>query len=426
MSSKAPSGKEDRARARWAILRNALLQRDPQNSSTLIDHSIHRFPGYRLLKRRPFNAAKLSQKLRVFCWEDDLSHESNLAKLLITCLAVAAAFPKGQQIIVDGAPACDFWIDELTEKCNSCLSIIASEASGSTHLLLQEKKESSKYSIYEYVFDDQCKLLTREPRENRLSVHDLVSHRKTGVDNTGNFCVWDSERTLAFLLFHHLEYFGLLELRAATKITELGTGMAGLSAIALGLRLQLNKTNAVDKKIEVTLTDGHPDGVLNNQVNRFLTTLSIDSESNSPYFGVSVSEKVLLWSVDAKRSDEEPQDLVLVSDCIHFQNFHAALAITTLRVLHLGGKAIFCQPARADSLINFFELLRICPDLSSLQWLEHPILQDCCARAKLEFKASYDESLHKPQLLIIQKLRDLSQKDCDAFVAHQLSRKVKK
>uniref|UniRef100_A0A7S1ZSX3 Calmodulin-lysine N-methyltransferase n=1 Tax=Ditylum brightwellii TaxID=49249 RepID=A0A7S1ZSX3_9STRA len=51
-------------------------------------------------------------------------------------------------------------------------------------------------------------------------------------------------------------------------------------------------------------------------------------------------------------------DLCLISDCIHFTNFHGALLATIARLLKIHGKAILCQPKRGTSLDLFLELLR--------------------------------------------------------------------
>ena len=52
-----------------------------------------------------------------------------------------------------------------------------------------------------------------------------------------------------------------------------------------------------------------------------------------------------------------PYDLVLVSDCTHFTEFHADLAVTIGRVLRVGGVCILCQPRRGTSLRLFMEVI---------------------------------------------------------------------
>jgi hypothetical protein len=410
--------------------------------------------------------------------------EENLHQLEIAILALGCCQPKGSCLQVQGfpvfpeTPTKDI-IDTLKANCrrSSVNLLVVEHESSSTDtdnlltLLVQEAGGSStgtKYNCCQYRLDDICSLMTREPREQtvKLSFEDLVSHRTTGVDNTGNICVWDSERTLAYLLYHHFEdIIGLPPKSSPIRsILELGTGMAGLAAISLGLRIvQLEEEHPSSEykcpKIQVTLTDGHVDGVKNNLVNQYLTkafanantaitSSSDDEQRRHPYQKLDVSAKVLLWTTDLspatttttttttkKEVVSVSADVVLVSDCIHFQNFHAALAITTLRSLRVGGTAIFCQPQRGDSLENFCTLLKVTVPtttiglslLASLEWKTHPLLEEQHLRALKENNSDnvYDPNLHQPKLLLVTKLRELTEEDCQAFVVHQKERDVK-
>jgi methylase of polypeptide subunit release factors len=51
-------------------------------------------------------------------------------------------------------------------------------------------------------------------------------------------------------------------------ILELGTGMAGLAAIALRLRLKTTGNPLKERRTSITLTDCNPNGVKNNMVNQ--------------------------------------------------------------------------------------------------------------------------------------------------------------
>eukprot|EP00934_Nitzschia_sp_Nitz4_P009136 Nitzschia sp. Nitz4//scaffold144_size56818//22159//23376//NITZ4_006533-RA/size56818-processed-gene-0.80-mRNA-1//-1//CDS//3329536504//9126//frame0 len=380
----------NRAKARWAILRNALLQASREEDKDDVEAgSIHRFPGYQLIRPR-------------------LGDDTQYVLFL----------DRTRSLTQVNVP-------------DDVLALTLETLGGSTTSVANP---STRYQIWEYPLDSTCSLWTRQPcREaTRWTIQDLVSHRKTGVDNTGNVCVWDSELTLSYMLFHHyvnaengqnlsFGHEAFAALGFPRRILELGTGMAGLAATSLGMRVvQINKTS-----VEVALTDGHPDGVLNNKVNDFLTQISswtketpADSERN-PYLFLKVSCEVLLWSPE-RSSTLSRQDLVLASDCVHFQNFHAALIITALRSLRLGGVAIFCQPTRADSLDNFCQLLGTKTDsaedvpLLSLHWWNHPILteQDKLAREADRDKGNYDPELHCPKILLISKLRELTEQDC--------------
>lgn len=547
-------------KARWGILRNALLQSSQQQQR---QHSIHRFSGYNLLEARPadlessssssseheFCSRDIEPLLTEFRWDGAHNHspKNNIDQLEVAILALAACFPKGKCMRIMSAVGdsndsahseattsfSDSWLESIKQRCQPCVRVLKvsegleheevvnqqiSTATIVTTLLVQESSTSTKYQALLYDLDDKnstndLKIIqndnkdndgnssivnestdpsyhhiiwTREPRETRLSLDDLVSHRKNnGVDNTGNICVWDSERTLAYLLYHHfddfftqtapdnenksaiaasvlLNYNTILHPQvddnknhAGIHILELGTGMAGLSAVALGLCLAVqqqerggkmsedstneNEIKEIQKKknIHVTLTDGNPSGVKNNVVNQYLTKLNSQmwqqKGNYSPYLDLDVQCEILLWTTDLDSGKDSlmNQDVVLVSDCVHFQNFHAALATTTLRCLRVGAIAIFCQPTRGPSLDNFFNLLLTgtsdtettdtieSTSLLSCTWLSHPIIEQKDHEARLHSNNVYDENLHHPKILVVTKLREMSKEDQMRFVAYQ-------
>ena len=419
--------KKERAKARWSILRSTLLHK--AQSSTR--HSIHRFPGYQLLKPLPQREVAIShvaQSLKEFIWDQQETQSEVLDRLEIAVLALGSYSPKGCCMLIKQCPKDDeSWVEILKTKCHRTLNLLVvnyDQTMGSATLLVQEGS-STKYKCCQYMIDDTCSLLTREPRETRLSLEELVSHRTTGIDNTGNICVWDSERTLAYLLYHHFQDFPILPDLDPGEILELGTGMAGLAGVSLGLNLvqARGKEASQQKNFNISLTDGHADGVKNNKVNQHLTKL-FSGTKDHPYQDLTISSNVLLWTTDCKSSLEMSQDIVLVSDCTHFQNFHAALAITTLRSLRIGGAAVFCQPNRGDSLSNFCSLLEKSENLLSLHWWTHPIVEDNHKRAEEQHPGVYDKNLHYPKIMLVTKLRDLTEEDCKVFLIHQERREL--
>jgi len=517
--------KKELIKARWGILRNALLQNSQQNQQQL-QHSIHRFSGYSLIQARSgvsaskdeWDIRRLEPLLTEFRW-DCLPNEcskQNIDRLEIAILALAACFPKGKCMKItfnadpnicsqdmDGkSSVSDLWLEPIKHRCQPCVRVwkVSEEPEESdetkegvssvkmvTTLLVQESSASTKYQTLFYDLDDQKNVTdlksvqnenkendggdsstidgsqachnhtiwTREPRENRLSLDDLVSHRKNnGVDNTGNICVWDSERTLAYLVYHHFDDFPtqIEKNKSEIRILELGTGMAGLSALALGFRLAKqqdengDKMNTMEKikdleskkkSIYITLTDGNPSGVKNNAVNQFLTKLNSEMVwkemgKYSHYLDLDVNCKTLLWTTDLEttKDDITNQDIILVSDCVHFQNFHAALATTSLRCLRVGASAIFCQPTRGPSLNNFYNLLLTATSessessigstsLLSCTWISHPVIDQKHNESKLNFDKVYDDNLHHPKLLVVTKLREISEEDQARFMAYQ-------
>jgi len=547
----ASSARKELVKARWGILRNALLQGSHQHQQKR-QHSIHRFSGYNLLEARPAHSDSFPSESEAFIRRNEkllteyhrssfenleTKNNDGIDQLEIAILAFAACFPKGKcmRIIsltkytkesfdsVAAAHLSDSWLEPIKHRCQPSVNVWKvserleerKEAKDNTSMiavvttiLVQESSTSTKYQALVYDLDSETItnelnshetankannwnsssvdgtdisnrhiIWTREPRETRLSLDDLVSHRKNnGVDNTGNICVWDSERTLAYLLYHHFDDFcsgtdsdneskiliptnfldceetprlqaGNRERHPVFRILELGTGMAGLSAVAFGLRLAMQRQDKdgentkehekrmATKAIHVTLTDGNPNGVKNNAVNQYLTqldslTLSQHNDTYSHYLDLDVKCEKLLWTTDLRigKDTRSDQDLVLVSDCVHFQNFHAALATTTLRCLRVGASAIFCQPTRGPSLDNFFKLLSTAVSntdssgsisLLSLAWMTHPIIERKHKEARLQHWDVYDENLHQPKILVLTKMREIAEDDVTRFVTCQ-------
>lgn len=531
-STAEQSERKEKVKARWGILRTALV-RSAQEEQQRQKHSIHRFAGYNLLKARPGDSTsrEIEQLLTEYQWGHVKTEtwEGNLDQVVTAILAMSTCFPTGKCMKIrsmhdkrdkESGLAYGFsdkWIETIKQRCQPSVQVwkVSEEVKEQTSalvtivttLLVQETSNSTKYQTLEYDFHDEndlsgtennngdnvkcCDILwTREPKEIRLSLDDLVSHRKNkGVDNTGNICVWDSERTLAYLLYKHFDDFDefstLLKHEVCDKnmsldvggngkecqqwqfykntnlgirILELGTGMAGLSAVSLGLRLAIrqrgfgfgksevenigNDTVQTRKTrdIHVTLTDGNANGVKNNAINQYLTKLNSQimvqqRGVHSNYFDLDVKCDTLLWTTgvgsdsdDEKIMRHRDQDVVLISDCVHFQNFHAALATTTLRCLRVGGCAIFCQPTRGPSLDNFFNLLSTVSSntdsigldpLLSRSWMSHPVIDKKHEEAISQYNSVYDENLHRPKILMVTKLREISEDDILRFIAYQ-------
>jgi Lysine methyltransferase len=493
--------RQEVANARWRLLRDALLQKNNNSSTETPSCSIHRFSGYQLIKSSVNDTttsitAKLQSKLTHLEWNaTTLSMEQNLQRLEIAVLALATCYPKGKCLQLRHSADLDVkqCIGKLSQQCQSTVIVLpvdtksvqsieevtegnetALEAQCITTLLIQEASSAkTKYCMRTYFLNGSFLLLTREPQDHaKLSLQDMVSHRHNqGVDNTGNICVWDSEKTLTYLLWNHskelLEHIrenGGCSFQPTTNhnnnkvcILELGTGMAGLSAVTLGMQLVLSTctTNFAEPRIQVTLTDGNATAVHNNKVNQYLMEQyyqqllkdGTTTTTKTPYLALDIDCQLLVWTTDMENPTESslsssqsiphPSNIVLVSDCVHFQNFHAALAMTTLRNLNVGGTAVFCQPMRGDSLDNFCHLLDVISfkghnnnnnnnsnnsnnPLVQWTWWEPDILQEQHVQAMQKHSDVYDERLHRPKILIVTKLRELTTSDRQTLVdTHQ-------
>jgi len=139
--------------------------------------------------------------------------------------------------------------------------------------------------------------------------------------------------------------------------------MVGIAGLAISCLEESCPELFQDTQVQVILTDGHPEAINNN-----LICASLNSPQNQKPAAAKLNLTVLklLWKESqdgAKECAQLSQDysqlfhLVLVSDCLHFVNFHAALACTIGRLLDVHGLAILCQPPRGASLEQFLLLL---------------------------------------------------------------------
>ena len=457
----------DRAKARWSILRDALLKnktatnssssnlrdKNAANDGSVNKHSIHKFPGFQMLQRSIVQ---------------DTLHPENKDEYEI----VEYEVPIGMSEYIRGHD----------EGGNNSSKLETSRGDGSCSSILVRTKE-------------------RKLNETRLSLEELTSHAHFGVDNTGNTRVWDCSNVLAFLVMgekmlpinasanggkdegdkiysKNLPFIGLRDIlslathqsganineRKMLRVLELGSGMAALPSLALSMldkprqgRIEIENMCPHDLPyIDVTITDGHPKAIQNNivcaklmQQLHVLVESSNDHEENSTNICAknNIRCRELLWKAnkvganecaelmknsDGGHSTQSPFDLVLVSDCTHFTDFHADLAVTIGRVLRIGGVCILCQPRRGTSLDLFIELIHAMngdgrgiigcrQSEENEENINDPLFQvDLHREYSQEISARhqslldeknelYEPNIHYPLLLILKKLREYSE-----------------
>jgi len=570
-TTSSPSSK--RAKARWAILRSALLQNasiknkdsteeqgkddSEENENDMSNHhhhhhsqfSIHRFPGFQLLNYRTIP-------------------------------------PPPPPTIVDGTSLLGPHSDNIdTKNFNT-------HVEGNDFEYIEYEIELpplwslSKTTTTTTTTPTTLQIRTRErqrqrPRQNhkrrrrrekkqKFNLHELMSHVHHGVDNTGNTRVWDSSSTLTYLLFssspssatgaassssssassssssstsgviaslgsssllkdvvcssvpppiglqqilalsrwhhtsHHDSVLDTTKRRRRTKllkVVELGAGMAGLPSLALAALGKMAHSLTLDTAtstalataslpkeeeeeeeeiptIDVTITDGHPTAVQNNEACAALTstiyedgnsrndsteTTTTTTTNTNTKPQMSIQSHKLLWKATNEGAEEcqallnasannrrghnkdsttttSQFDLGLVSDCIHFIEFHAALLATIGRLLRVGGICVLCQPCRGKSLQLFLEMVHAvnvnwcgteCDggalfDLNLYDQYDDKVLQ--MHKEQLAHNSSqggcYDPDIHYPVILSLKKLRDYKEEvDTEAAVDHLSTRK---
>jgi len=434
--------KKERVKARWGLLRQALLGNDSNDTTNcntqveqLYEHSMNSFPGFKVLDR--------------------------------------TILPN----------------DDENNNIDANWDIVQYSYTTSNGHRIQFKTREAK---------EQQPTNNEQKSTIQSRVEALLSHRTHGVDNTGNVRVWDAETTLAgFILSTMLNCGGdndtleldeqtdaqLVALRKSLQsilnikdriedettcnILELGAGQAGLAGLALASAASTsctgNCTDIQSKPLHVVLTDGHPKCVENNKVcAKMLSSVSSDSRAEQ-----SIDTHLLLWDsspqgADAcheinnlvkeeasqkKSTDEGQYQLCLLVDCVHFQEFHHGLLLTIARTLEVNGIALLCQPRRGTSLQNFMILVDAVNEkamqqtedstnqsanngpLFQMTLYEHfypkvsemhksLILQGEVTKDTQQCSSRYNPNWHQPLLLVLQKLRPYSE-EVDGEIARQ-------
>ena len=481
----------ERAKARWSILRDALLQSQtskkkkgstrtrtelgvPNNEDVDLDldakgkgkgrginkHSIHKFPGFQMLKRRTVqkNAADMDEEHEILEYEIPMGH-----------IHIGTRRQPNVNMNVNM---------NMNMNVNMNMNMNGDDNDDGDGVNGYNKNSYPKYLL----------LRTKERKifQTKLTLEELTSHVHYGVDNTGNTRVWDSSNVLAFLVMGDKAvpvtstsasasasastiernneddrilgglvcstkppFIGIKDMlslstiksaeesieRKTLRVLELGSGMAALPSLALSMinsstnintnthtnagqldtdEASCNMTQVWQDEhiyIDATITDGHPKAVQNNmacvkmnmnmkmnmQMDTNLTNetnIHLQTNTNTNTINnACIRCCPLLWKankdgakecIDLMRNTNTnknaedsstattmnttqtptppipipiPYDLVLVSDCTHFTEFHADLAVTIGRVLRVGGVCILCQPRRGTSLGLFMELI---------------------------------------------------------------------
>ena len=292
----------------------------------------------------------------------------------------------------------------------------------------------NRFLIQRYTLDDDSFLLVRERSpEQVLSMAELTSHRRGhAIDNTGNVCVWDCEKTLLWALLQQSTASTTSSNKPRSRrILELGAGMAGL--VALGLAA------ATQKASHVTVTDGNPGSLQSNRTHVRLM------EAVMRPFGCTVEARLLPWALQSHEEGDvfddlqsHPAHLSVVSDCTHFEQYHGHLLWTLIQcTVTRQGEIWICHPDRGKTLERFLDLVRLfvaqqdsnyssssCrheQPLLSLQKLTFPELEE--KHQQLERNdPNYRPNVHRPRIFCISKLREATEEDRSVIIQHMATR----
>ena len=384
--------------SRWKILRAALLGESipPQDEQV----SIHRFQG--------FSQSLLDAKTHT-SFDDTTDvptiHQVHVAIMALQCslcahiqkvrIHVNAPFETADLMSLREVLASKGITCRSQSTASSSSSPSSFSSTGSDLNVEWPPQEEYICQQYQLVSQNNISLLIRQPRKSRpprkVPLTALVSQQyHNGVDNTGTTRIWDTE----LVLVHSLLTSNIVPaVKPISHVMELGAGMAGMA----GLALAMTSTTP----LHVTITDGHADCILHNQVHVWLNTFPTH---------VTIHVKQLVWTTTMPESGT--MDLVLCSDGTHFQEHHASLAITIASVLQIGGVAILCQPPRGSSLSNFLKVLEAMQGLWTIQVLtDYNETLTRCHHHELTTNPLYDPNIHYPHIVKLNKRRMVTNED---------------
>lgn len=212
----------------------------------------------------------------------------------------------------------------------------------------------SQQATYEWVHYDLASLSTermtvavRQRQAGKVTLEDMRESFATGVDNTGNVCLWPAEEVMAHYVLSRKEQF------EKKNICELGSGV-GLAGLAMARVVKANS---------LLLTDG------NAQVVKTLET-ALQYNKSALAGGLAASEvatRTLVWDRNLT-SLEVPRagtfDYVVAADCLFFKDFHIDLVHTIKTLLSQSGTCLLFAPLRGTTLEAFCALAQAEFDVS--------------------------------------------------------------
>lgn len=211
-------------------------------------------------------------------------------------------------------------------------------------------------------------------RSQSMKLKDL-----TGFNNTGNVCVWPSEEVLGGYCLENSHLFH------KKQVLELGGGMTGLAGLMVAQNCQPE---------HVEITDGNQNSIENLEI--------VIHENQSLGLLDNVSCRMIKWA-DGVNNLKSIYDVVICADCCFFDEGRPQLLECLKKALKPRGIAIIVAPSRSGTFEDFVQLTRESKSFVVTTELEHYSKKISEVREKLQSDPRYNENLHYPKLLMLEK-----------------------
>eukprot|EP00741_Cyanophora_paradoxa_P009988 tig00000157_g9674.t1 len=240
------------------------------------------------------------------------------------------------------------------------------------------------------------------PQNFAATLNDFRVSAQSGVDNTGNVCLWPAEEVLAYYIVSNPALF------RDTRVCELGAGV-GLASFALA---------AAASPARACATDGNPLVVEN---------LAHNAAACGADLPRPLEARCLPWQDPVPPDMRGAFDWVLAADCCFFEQYHDGLLETVWNLLapctpppHSSDDpdetpvhyvvprppaALFVAPRRGRTLENF---VRRASERGFDTELREEYDGEVWRRHEAELRAGggrYDPGLHYPLLLVLTPRR---------------------
>jgi calmodulin-lysine N-methyltransferase len=229
-------------------------------------------------------------------------------------------------------------------------------------------------------------------KSGQVKIQELQRASNCKVDHTGNVCQWPCEEVLAYYCLQRSDRFN------GKRVLELGAGMSGLA----GQMVAALKTADL-----VVLTDGNDEAT---EMLRHNTALNVDNQAPSDTVRLNfvgfrgrtqLCVESLLWNRDESYLEVGQFDMILVSDCLFFVDFHLDLLHVLHRLLDVKGEVWICGPRRGTSMTHFIDLARTLEfDIECIENFDERVWKQ---HLEMLSGSDYDSDRHQPLLLVMRK-----------------------
>lgn len=190
------------------------------------------------------------------------------------------------------------------------------------------------------------------------------------------------------------------------RIIELGAGQSGLAALMVAQALR-----RTGRAYDICITDGNDRCASELHTQLSLNASQLVDNSSMQY---NVQTKCMIWNSQDKYEEMGRYDWIIAADCLFFQDYHVDLLHVLSTLLSLNGIIWLLAPGRGKTAEKFMGLVEKSGEWKVEWWGEkydeeiwkqhQQYLKDNCHAGNNNNNiALYDPDLHYPQLIVLRR-----------------------